>query len=337
MTGGCNGYVKLPGMHRPALASFLMAMILGVPPAAGAQSTESVGTRAQGMGGAFVGVADDASAVYWNPAGLAGGAYFSLVIDGNTARSVPDAAPQGENRNGWLLALSMPALGLSYARLQTTRVRPAVGIPENSRVESLLTHQIGATLVHSIIDNLAVGATVKLVRGTAASAEVLGNDRDDLLDHTDLLGHSSTRGDLDVGVMAVASFGRLGLTVRNLTAPGFDTGRGEELQLETQARLGGSVLLLPEWKLAGDIDLTSSRGTFGDVRELAFGTEGQVIRQLTARAGLRFNTIGDHDWTPAYSAGVSYALFGAMLIDGQITTGSDNVFRGWGLAGRFVF
>ena len=96
MTSGCNGYVKLPGMRRPALASFLMAMILGFPPGAAAQSSESVGTRAQGMGGAFVGVADDASAVYWNPAGLAGGAYFSLVIDGNTARSVPDDAPQGE-------------------------------------------------------------------------------------------------------------------------------------------------------------------------------------------------------------------------------------------------
>lgn len=29
-----------------------------------------IGTRSQGMGGAFVGLADDASAVYWNPAGL---------------------------------------------------------------------------------------------------------------------------------------------------------------------------------------------------------------------------------------------------------------------------
>ena len=30
-----------------------------------------VGARALGMGGAFVGLADDASAGYWNPAGLA--------------------------------------------------------------------------------------------------------------------------------------------------------------------------------------------------------------------------------------------------------------------------
>jgi long-chain fatty acid transport protein len=35
-------------------------------------SLNSVGTRALGMGGAFVGLANDATALYWNPAGLAG-------------------------------------------------------------------------------------------------------------------------------------------------------------------------------------------------------------------------------------------------------------------------
>ena len=337
MTGGGAVYVKLRRMRRPVLASIFIMVILGVPAVAGAQSTESVGTRAQGMGGAFVGVADDASAVYWNPAGLASGAYFSLVLDGNTGRLVPDGQPEGTDRSGYLLALSMPALGLSYARLQSTSVRPSIGIPENSRLESLITHHIGATLVQSLADHLAVGATAKLVRGTAASAVVPGNDREDLLDDIDLVGHSSTRGDVDVGVMAVASFGRLGLTVRNLTAPEFDTAAGEELQLEIQARLGGSVLLLPQWKLAADIDLTSNRDAFGDVRELSVGTEAQVLRQLTARAGLRFNTIGDRGRTAAYSAGLSYAVFGAVLVDGQITAGPDNAFRGWGLAGRFIF
>ncbi len=33
--------------------------------------TEGVGARAMGLGGAFVGIADDATASYWNPAGLA--------------------------------------------------------------------------------------------------------------------------------------------------------------------------------------------------------------------------------------------------------------------------
>ena len=180
-----------------------MAIILGLPLDAGAQSTESVGTRAQGMGGAFVGVADDASAVYWNPAGLAGGAYFSLLLDGNTARSVPDADPVGADRSGWILALSMPALGLSYTRLQSTTVRPAIGIPENSRLESLVTHQIGATLVQSIVDQHCRRGDRETGPRHRRLRDVAGNDREELLDHIDLIGHSSTRVDLDVGVMAV--------------------------------------------------------------------------------------------------------------------------------------
>ena len=42
-----------------------------------AQIYETVGIRAQGMAGAFVAVADDSTATWWNPAGLATGAYFS--------------------------------------------------------------------------------------------------------------------------------------------------------------------------------------------------------------------------------------------------------------------
>jgi hypothetical protein len=92
---------------------------------------------------------------------------------------------------------------------------------------------------------------VKLVRAPLPPRTCQATIASDLLDHTDLLGHSQHPASTSTsGVMAVASFGRLGLTVRNVTAPTFDTGRGDELQLETQARLGGSVLLLPEWKLA---------------------------------------------------------------------------------------
>ena len=52
---------------------------------AAAQTFEIVGTRAAGMGGAFVAVADDASATYWNPGGLALGRMFSAVVDSKVA------------------------------------------------------------------------------------------------------------------------------------------------------------------------------------------------------------------------------------------------------------
>jgi hypothetical protein len=268
---------------------------------------------------------------------LAGGAYFSLVTDGNTAEAIPDGLADASARSGWLLALATPALGLSYTRLQTTSVRPAIGIPENSRVESLLTQHVGGTFVQSILDQLAVGATVKLIRGIAAAANVPGNDRERLLDDVDLIGHGSNTVDLDIGVMAVASFGRAGLTIRNVTEPSFETGGGEELSLQRQARAGGSILLLPDWKLAGDVDLLETDGPFGELRELSLGTEAQVTRRLTARAGTRFNTAGDLGAAPAVSVGGSFAVMGSVQIDGQYTGGSDKALRGWGIAGRVVF
>lgn len=61
------------------IGSFLMIDVLGVAPLSAATKDAGqaarylrigVGARALGMGGAFVAVADDASACYWNPAGL---------------------------------------------------------------------------------------------------------------------------------------------------------------------------------------------------------------------------------------------------------------------------
>ena len=322
-------------------AGMAVALVLGIVtysrPLA-AQSTESVGTRAQGMAGAFVGVADEASAVYWNPAGLAKGAYFSLVIDGNRTRAVPDEGLTGAKRSGWLLALSTPAFGLSYYRLQTSTVsRPPTVSRSAFELNSLNTHHLGATLVQSLMDGLSVGTTFKVVRGVAGSGLVEGDDPNEILDHSELIGHSSTKVDLDVGIMASGGVGRVGLVVRNVSEPDFETESGAEVSLHRQVRGGASILLLQTWKLAADVDFTRQSGPFGDIREVAVGSEGQVTRRLTARAGFRFNAAGDGDRSPALSVGGSFAAWGSLLVDGQVTTGSDKAFKGWGIAGRVVF
>ena len=146
----------MPNAVRSAL---LVAFVLA-PVAVLAQPFEGVGARAQGMA-AFVAVADDASAVYWNPGGLASGAYFSLVLDRTEAETKVALGRPSGGRSSWLLALSAPAIGLSYYRLRSTNVFPTG--TQLSRVESLVTHHAGATLVHSIFNHLAAGATVKLV------------------------------------------------------------------------------------------------------------------------------------------------------------------------------
>jgi len=58
-------------MSKIFVAMALMALVSTTAWANGL-SLNSVGARAFGMGGAYVGLADDASAIYWNPAGLAG-------------------------------------------------------------------------------------------------------------------------------------------------------------------------------------------------------------------------------------------------------------------------
>jgi len=59
---------------------FLCAAILIIATTdSSAQIVESVGNRALGMGGAFVAVANDSTATWWNPAGLATGPYADLA------------------------------------------------------------------------------------------------------------------------------------------------------------------------------------------------------------------------------------------------------------------
>lgn len=284
---------------------------------------------------AFVAIADDASAVYWNPAGLASGAYFSLVLDRTEGDALPLDGERGGKRSSWLLALSAPALGLSYYRLRSATFAPVgSGSTGRSRVQSLVTHHAGATLVQSIFDNLAVGATVKLVRGIATTGETGGN-AEDLLDHPEM-GVASNHVDVDLGVMATGRLVRAGVTVRNLVEPEFESLEDEVLRLNRQARAGVSVLLTQRWTAAADLDLTRNHGPLGDVRTLAFGTEGRLTTRAVARAGVHVNLAGE-DRAPVATFGGSYAVFGSMLVDAHFSTGSDEAFTGWGVAGRVVF
>jgi hypothetical protein len=317
--------------------SAIAALAVSVAPAA-AQSFDTVGTRAAGMGGAFVAVADDASAVYWNPAGFASGALFSLVLDRNTAKlDIPNDGP-ASSRSGFLMALGVPALGLSYYRLRSIDLTPLQTLvgPAVVQANSLVTHHVGATLVQSVAPGLAVGATLKLVRGTASSTQQLAIKRDDLLDDRgDVTAEGSTHFDADLGVMATVGRLKAGLTVRNVSEPGFRTPGGGSLHLERQARAGISVAPVAGWVVAADSDVLESHGPAGPVRSFAAGTEGRVHRKALVRGGFSVNTAGER--APTVSAGASFAATASFLVDVQVTGGSDKAARGWGVAARFGY
>ena len=332
----------------PALAA---ALILVSAFEARAQLYEDVGTRAQGMSGAFVAVADDATAVWWNPAGLATGPFFNALIEKGRVTEPESPVTTGPARRAGVsgFAMALPSLGFSYYRLRISQfpadsTEPLLpnrqdegGVP---RVRSRAFSQFGVTLDQTLLDHLVVGATVKLVRAGEDTTTV--DPSKDLLDQGDDLDvPHQTHGDLDLGVMLALKHFRAGLTVRNMTTPQFGEGN-DRFELKRQARAGVAVVgtskgLVPAVTVAADADVTRTATPFGDVRRVALGGEAWLAKQqrVGVRGGVAANTIGERRTTA--SAGVSVKTFSSLYIDAARTFGSDQSIRGWSTTARFTF
>lgn len=333
---------------RTATAAAL-ALAVAFPPAATAQIYEAVGTRAQGMGGAFVAVADDATATWWNPAGLATGAFLSLVVDFGrleepSARAADGAGWQGRTQG---FSVVFPALGLSRYRLQVSEIGPPPPTDEEPPdrqdgeaggpvVRSLVASQYGVTIGQSLGRHLVVASTLKLVRGGLASSETGAADPFKRAEDLDVRLH--TRGDIDVGAMASLGALRLGVSIRNMREPGF--GRGNDrLTLRRQARVGAAVVTTARGETvtaAFDADVTRTPTATGDARHAAAGIETWLFqRRLGLRGGVSVSTLGPA--SQAASAGASVAVRRGLHLDAAVTVGSDRARKGWaiGLSSTF--
>lgn len=321
-----------------------------------AQQYENVGIRAQGMAGAFVAVADDATATWWNPAGLATGPYFDGLVEYTVIqqpRELEDS--QGQLQPGWEsrvrgIALAYPALGLSYYRLQISEIQPIPPTAEEvlNRQEqraggvglrTLVLHQFGATVGQSLGNHLVIGSTLKLVRGSIASG--LGTPAEAAFDRARALeGDAETHADLDMGALASLGNVRLGLTVKNIRRPEFGPD-DSPFKLKRQARaglavVGRSLKVIDQLTVAVDTDLTEAATAVGTARYVAGGVEAWTLsRRLGLRAGVSANTIGERLTSP--SGGVSLGLLSGLYLEGQYTAGSDKARRGWGFDVRVTF
>jgi hypothetical protein len=303
----------------------LCAVIVWAPLPARAQAYESVGIRAQGMAGAFVAVADDATATWWNPAGLA------------TSVSFADGIVEVGRGAHWGVAAGFPALGLSYYHLDISQIQPSASTAGASSVrqdlgaagtglpgaESIGFSQFGATVGQSIGDHFVVASTIKVVN-------VL----------------SDTRADFDLGAMASYGSVRAGLNVRNLVSGTFASG-AQAFELTRQARAGVAVTApmlrgVERLTLSVDVDLTTTPVEGRDERHIAGGAEAWMLdRRLGLRGGLGTNVINDARTGDAQglygAAGFSVSPFHRFYVDGAATWGPTAARDRWGIDLRVAF
>ena len=328
----------------------LLALLLDAA-TAGAQSLDTVGTRASAMA-AFVAVADDASAIVWNPAGLVTGPVFNLLIDVTRGSHKPDDPPSfgtaGEN-GATIFALGTMPVGLTYYRLSATSAAlatPAVGETPDRQdgqvvLRTLVTSHVGATVQQSVGQHFTVGTTLKLVRGEIGEQRRVVTSWEEALDAGGgIERHGSTRGDLDVGAMAYAGRFRLGLVVRNVTEPTFGSEDDPVSQtLSRHARVG--VAWGNRWTgisstiVAFDADLTDVIGTDGERRDVAAGVEHWFGRRVVGvRGGVRTSTIGDS--RAVVSGGASVAVRAGTYVDASFARGKAET-SAWGVGVRLTY
>ena len=298
----------------------LVVCALAVCPAgAFAQRFDDIGVRAQGMGGAFVAVADDATATWWNPAGLA----HALTFVDLSASILKD--------DGRSIALGFPSLGLSYYRLRIARFQPSdatTGTPSTGRQDNGAVgsdpslgefdlSQFGASFGQSLTQHFVIATTVKL-------ENALGD----------------TRADLDVGAMATFGAMRIGVTVRNVRQPTFGTG-ADSYELTRRARAGVALVRdvrgpIDRITVAFDADIKSSPIDGRDERDVAGGGEVWLRgRRIGVRGGGGFNTVTGGD--PFGSFGLTVVPYPHLNIDGAVTRGAASIRDQWSMGLRLTF
>lgn len=301
------------------IAVFAVVLVFSAPLSVHAQNFGGVGTRAEGMGGAFVAVADDASAVYWNPAGIATGATFDLQVSaGSDSRLFVGAA--------------LPVLAASYYRTRDVTGLPTVsGSPDRQnggsgevQVRTLTTTNVGVTVVQTVVPGLVMGTTARIVRGGVEASE------------------TRTTVDLDAGAMVAAWDVKFGLTARNLRAPEF-AAPGGNVRMHRQLRVGAALAprSLPTgvhgpYSLAIDVDLTTTPDHHGRRRMAAAGGEYWAAKGLVgARAGVRWSTLGDTH--RAFSGGFTVRLPRSIHVEGQVTKDNEFEETEWTVGARVTF
>jgi hypothetical protein len=212
----------------------------------------------------------------------------------------------------------------------------------------LRLHDVGVTLLRTVIPGVHVGTTLKLLRG-----RVEHTSSDSLLTPQALLdlgddasgGRGQGQFDADIGLLAVAGPFRVGGVVRNVRAAEFAdaaSATGDGIRLPRQARVGVAFDAAQRrtagasWVVSADVDVVRYTTGTGDRRVMAAGAERWLFgERIGIRGGGRFNQVGNKERSA--TAGVSAALRSGLLVEAHVVGGGSDEERGWGVAARMSF
>ncbi len=313
----------------------VFVIFFAAPGQASAQlAFDIIGTRALGMAGAFVAVADDANAVFWNPAGLVKGPIAGLTIEADTFHFRDQNGPPvpGAGRLSTQTgAFGAWPVGLSFARVESAGI--VAGLDGSPTAASLTTMQAGFTVLQSLGELVVIGATVKYVRGSAAITLSHGITADEVLDAADAApAESHGTFDIDLGVLASTERVRAAFALKNLHRPGFTTFGGKTIFLERRARFGLAALPRDGLTLAIDVDLDTADPLVGLRRTIALGGETRLGVRVALRGGIRWER--GEAGRPIGALGGSVSLRRGLWLDGFFTRGRSSEHQGFGLALR---
>ena len=307
-----------------------------------------------GMAGAFVAVSDDATAAYWNPAGLTTGAFFSLLVDrGESLTRLDPSRPDspGTEEIGTFAGLSTNTTAFSYYRLRINEIERSI-IPGTSSVpaphdqwgeatlRSVVTHNVAWTTAQLLYPGVSVGTTLRYVHGSyGVDSGPTGRTTEQWLrDAGNLNRRAQHKVDVDLGVKIGGERIQAAIVARNLLQPTLEGPNGSSVCLDRQVRAGIAVHPVGGLLVAGDLDLSRSETIDGFRRNLAVGGEYWFGLWFAVRAGARVNLedLGSRA-RPVGAFGFSLGLSDGVYLDAQLSRGRDGVEQGWSIAGRVGF
>lgn len=249
-----------------------------------------MGARPLAMGGAFVGLADDANALFFNPAGLGGLRGLSVL---SSLEGRPGIATFGH------VSAALPYLGIGIHYFDFGDVPQ---IDELGNVIGNFSYRnyifLAGTGIRGsnlpflnyipLLRDLGLGVKLKFVR--IATLEP-GSGSGVAFDLSLLYGGAST----GVRMGLLTGFG-LGFTLENAVGAPIRYGSGHQEDWPRSVVVGTSITLLGSWTVAAD--LAPGKG-------VRFGAEWRPLPAIAVRAGLRSE--GVVIWS--LGIGVRYGMF----------------------------